>query len=144
MIHPGPRPTRFPSPPRSRRRAALSLGVLALLAASAALAARLLYLARDEELCDDRGAACLDATLTYDVNARLLWLRGRIESAPGPGLLTIVVRGTSRLGHVRYAPLEVELRGRRSEIVDHRTIPDHPDVENWTIHRVTFEPAPAE
>jgi hypothetical protein len=84
------------------------------------------------------------AIRTYDANARLLWLRGRVGSAPGPGLMTIVVRGTSRLGHVRFAPFEVGLRGRRTEIVDHRMIPDHPDVDNWTIHRVTFEPAPAE
>lgn len=126
------------------RRAALAVALVALAAAANAEASRLLWLARDERLCDEGGLACLDASLSYDVNDRVLWLRGRVTGAPGPGRLGIVVRGTNRLGHVRYAPLEVELRGRSSEIVDHRVIPDHPDVANWAIHRITFEPAPRE
>lgn len=107
---------------------------------AAALASRYHYLARDEQLCDASATACLMATLTYDHNPRLLWLRGRVQSAPGPGMLRITLKGSTRQGFVRYAPMEVDLRGRRTEIVDFRMIPDHPDVSDWAIDRVEFEP----
>lgn len=119
---------------------AATLLASAVLAPSAALASRTLYLARDEPLCDGPRTLCIDGTLTYDVNDRLLWLRGRVRATAVPGTLRITVKGTNRLGHVRYAPLEVRLRGRASEIVDFRMIPDHPDVANWAIDRVDFVP----
>ncbi len=34
--------------------------------------------------------------------------------------------------------MEIPLRGRTTEIVDFRMIPDHPDVANWTIDRIVF------
>jgi len=123
---------------RSAVRRRISLAVLALLVPGAALAARFLYLARDERLCDAAESICLEGTLGYDVNSRLLWLRARIAFAPGPGRLEIWLRGSNRLGHVRYAPMEIEVRGRTSEIVDFRMIPDYPDVENWQIERIEF------
>jgi len=132
--------------PRHRFRAvrtwtlAATLLASALLAPPAALASRTLYLARDEPLCDGPRTLCVDGTLTYDVNDRLFWLRGRVRATAVPGTLRITVKGTNRLGHVRYAPLEVPLRGRASEIVDFRMIPDHPDVANWAIDRVVFVP----
>lgn len=129
-------------PGRTARGAAALVAAVVLLAPAAALASRLLYLARDERLCDGRAGACIEATLTYEVNSRILWLRGRVVSAPGPGLWQVVVRGANRLGHVRRAPVEVRIRGRRSEIVDTRMIPDHPDVEDWAIDVVRFIPDP--
>lgn len=125
--------------PEAVRIAVLALA-LALALPPAADAARLRYLARDEELCDGARLACVQGTLTYDGNPRLLWLRGRMTLAPGPGLLQITLRGTTRLGHVRYAPMEIELRGRSGEIVDFRMIPDHPDVADWAIDRIAFLP----
>ncbi len=108
-----------------------------------ALAAPMVYLARDERLCDAAATICLDGTLRYDVNSRLLRLRGRLAFAPGPGRLDIWLRGSNRLGHVRYAPMEVEVRGRASEIIDFRMIPDYPDVANWQIERNSFVPEDA-
>lgn len=109
-----------------------------LLAITDASAARLLYVARDELLCDTLHGVCLLGTLSYETNSRVLWLRGRLRSAPGPGVLQITLKGTTRLGYVRYAPMEVMLRGRTSEIVDFHMIPDHPDVADWTIDRIVF------
>lgn len=111
-----------------------------LLAVAAATAGPLRYLARDENLCDPEESVCLDATLSYESNARLLWLHGRVRFATGPGVLTITLKGTTRLGYVRYAPMEVDLRGNATEIVDFRMIPDHPDVEDWEIDRIAFLP----
>ncbi|MEQ1800873.1 MAG: hypothetical protein ABL989_03055 [Gammaproteobacteria bacterium] len=114
--------------------------LLALLASTAALAARTLYLAENELICDSERILCVDGTLGYDVNDRLLWLRGRVQATTVPGVLQITVKGTNRLGHLRYAPLEIELRGRASEIVDFAMIPDYPDVANWSIDRIVFVP----
>ena len=117
------------------------VALIALLAAGPALASRLLYLARDELICASQRVACIDGSLTYDVNNRLLDLHGRVHSAPGPGTFTIRLKGSNRLGHVRYAPMEVALRGNTTEIVDFRMIPDYPDVYNWEIDGIDFIPA---
>ncbi len=134
-----------PVGPRSRypatRRLALLAGLLAALAATAALASRTLFLAENELICDGERILCVDGTLGYDVNDRLLWLRGRVQSTTVPGTLRITVTGTNRLGHVRFAPMEIALRGRASEIVDFRMIPDHPDVANWRVDQIVFVPA---
>jgi len=114
-------------------------GLAAALASAAALGARTLYLADDEVLCDGERLVCVDGTLGYEVNDRLLWLRGRVLFSTVPGLLQITVKGSNRLGHVRYAPMEIELRGNASEIVDFRMIPDYPDVANWAIDHITYE-----
>jgi hypothetical protein len=124
---------------RSPRAAALLFP--ALLVSSAVLASRTHYLAENELICDEERILCVDGTLGYEVNDRLLWLLGRVQAATVPGTLQITLRGTNRLGHVRYAPMEIRLRGRASEIVDFRMIPDYPDVTNWSIHRIVFVPA---
>jgi len=129
---------------RAAARVARLAGALALSCALSAEASRVLYLARDTVLCDRAQATCVNATLTYAVNERLLWLRGRVQSAPGPGVLQIMLRGSNRLGHVRYAPMEVPLRGNTTQIIDFRTIPDHPDVANWAIDDILFKPLPEE
>ncbi len=119
-------------------------GVVALLAASAstaALAAPTVYLSEQELICDGERLICIDGTLGYEVNDRLLWLRGRVQFTTVPGLLQITVKGSNRLGHVRYAPMEIELRGKASEIVDFQMIPDYPDVANWTIDHIVYLPA---
>ena len=113
-----------------------------LLAAAPASASRVLYLARTERLCDMARIACVDGSLTYHVNTRVLWLNARLKSSPGPGTLAIRVKGTTRLGYVRYAPMEIVLDGHASEIVNYRMIPDDPDVENWQIDEIEYVLAP--
>lgn len=125
---------------RLRRAGFCAAGLIAALVPAAVLASRTVYLARDEVLCDAERIACVEGTLGYDVNPRLLWLIGRVQFATRPGLLQIVLKGSNRLGHVRYAPMEIELRGKASEIVDFRMIPDHPDVANWAIDRIRYRP----
>ena len=83
-------------------------------------------------------------TLTYYSNPRLLELRSRVVRATGPGLLRIRVVGQNALGHVRYATVEVQIRGRPSEIVNSRMIPDWPDVNNWELDDISFIPGEPE
>ena len=109
-----------------------------LLTAAPASASRTLYLARTERICDTAEIACVDGSLTFRVNTRVLWLNGRLKSSPGPGTLTIRVKGTTRLGYVRYAPMEIALDGHASEIVNYRMIPDDPDVYNWEIDAIEY------
>ena len=124
-----------------------SLGLMALsslLLSGAAEASRIDYLAREDPICTTSQSACIDGTLSFESNNRLLWLRGRLRDATGPGVFEIILIGRTRQGFVRYAPMEIELRGKSSEIVDFRMIPDHPDVYEWQIDRVNFRPAAEE
>jgi hypothetical protein len=36
--------------------------------------------------------------------------------------------------------MEIQLRGKYSEIVEFKMIPDHPDVANWRVTAIEFEP----
>ena len=139
---PAYRPARARSRLARLRPPAILAGLMAgLLATMAADAARTLYLAEEKLICDGERLVCVDGTLGYEVNDRLLWLRGRVQFTTVPGVLQITVKGSNRLGHVRYAPMEIELKGKASEIVDFAMIPDYPDVANWSIDHITFAPA---
>ncbi len=116
------------------------LGLMAAFASSVSLAGDTLYLSKDHPICDVKRIVCVAGTLGYDVNSRLLWLRGRVQFTTVPGLLQITVKGSNQLGHVRYAPMEIKLRGIASEIIDFKMIPDEPDVYNWAIDHIVFLP----
>jgi hypothetical protein len=113
---------------------------VAALASGAALASETIYLARDAQICDVERIICIAGDVGYDVNERLLWLQGRVQFATVSGLLKINVKGSNRLGHVRYAPMEIELRGHATEIVDFKMVADYPDVANWAIDKIIFLP----
>ena len=119
-------------------------GLIALLVCAPAVAARVVYLARTERLCDAERIACVDGTLTYRVNSRVLQLNGRLGTSPGPGTFVITLIGATRLGFVRYAPMEIAVRGHASEIVNFRMVPDDPDVYDWQIDRIEFVPGRAD
>ena len=76
----------------------------------------------------------------YDVNPRLLNLRGRVQKANGPGLLRFRLSGSNKLGHPRFTTLEARLRGRCGEIIESRMIPDAPDVSHWTLDSSAYLP----
>ena len=116
------------------------LSLLAVACAWPALAGPILYIERGGLICDTQQTICLRGNLLYEQNPRLLRLRARVQFAPGPGELRILMTGTNRSGDRRYAPMEITLRGKYSEIVDFKMIPDHPDVNAWAIDRISFEP----
>ena len=116
-------------------------GLIALIvAAPTTHAGPFYYIKRNELICDQDQVLCIRGTLRYEVNPRLCRLWGRVQTSPGRGLLRIRLTGTNRLGHTRTTMMEVQLRGKRTEIVDYKMIPDHPDVEDWEIFVVEFEP----
>jgi len=104
------------------------------------LAGDTVYLSVNKPICDVKKIVCVAGTLGYDVNSRLLWLRGRVQFTTVPGLLQITVKGSNQLGHVRYAPMEIRLRGRASEIIDFKMVPDEPDVYSWAIDHIVYLP----
>ena len=110
----------------------------ALLLVTGALAAPLDYLFRGERLCDAKEVFCFRGTLSYQSNPRLLSLHARVQTAPGPGLLRITLAGVNQQGYRRFAPFEMRVRGRYSEIIDHQMIPDYPDVQGWMVENVEF------
>ena len=91
-------------------------------------------------LCDANRRVCLRGGLSYYSNPRLIELRSRVRFAEGPGLLRIRVVGTDSTGYPRYTTLEIWIRGRPSEIVNKDVITDHPDVKDWRLDSVSFEP----
>ena len=114
------------------------LGALALFAISATLAGPREHLFRDKRVCDVNNVLCFRGTMTFYSNPRLLRLRARVRTASGPGMLRIWLTGTNELGHRRNSPFELHVRGRHSEIINHKMIPDHPDVLAWAIVSVEF------
>ena len=116
----------------------LLLGVSALFFLASALAGPRGYLFHDERICDTDEVFCFRGTLSYHSNPRLLRLRARVQTAPGPGLLRIGLVGANQLGHRRFAPFEVRVSGHYSEIINHKMIPDYPDVQGWVVERVEF------
>jgi hypothetical protein len=96
------------------------------------------YLFKDKRVCDTQNVFCFRGTLSFDSNPRLLHLRARVQTAPGPGMLRIRLRGANELGHRRLAPIEIQIRGNYSEIINHRMVPDHPDVYEWHVGLVEF------
>ena len=105
---------------------------------SVASAGEIVYLKKSETFCDSSGEVCLRGTISYRVNLRLLKLRSRVVSAPGPGLLRINVTGQNRQGHTYRAAIEVTIRGHDSEIVNKEMIPDAPDVYAWELDSINF------
>jgi len=93
-------------------------------------------------LCDTENRVCLRGTLTYYANPRLVELRSRVLRASGPGLVILRLAGENALGETRYTTLDVRIRGRYSEIVNHKLVTDHPDVEQWRLESVRFRPDP--
>lgn len=114
--------------------------LLLVIAATNARASQIHYLKRNERFCDLDELLCVYGTLRYDVNPRLLRLWGRVQTSPGRGLLRIRLAGNNRLGHRRTTEMEIQLRGTASEIIEFKMIPDHPDIYNWEITTIRFEP----
>ena len=116
----------------------LTLGALALIFVVTAYAGPREYVFQNERVCDQEKVFCIQGTLTYESNPRLLILRARIKRAPGPGMLRLLLVGANRKGDERFAPFEVRVRGKDSEIINHKMIPDYPDTESWAVYRIEF------
>jgi len=121
-----------------KRNLPLLLGASALILFGVSFAGPRDYLFQDERFCVADEVFCFRGTLSYHSNPRVLHLRARVQKAPGPGLLRIRLSGTNQQGDRRFAPFEVQVNGHYSEIINHKMIPDHPDVQDWVVDQVEF------
>ena len=110
-----------------------------ILTASALAAGNVRFLKRSERFCDVSGELCIHGSLTYRPNSRELRVLGRVVIAPGPGLLKISMSGSNRQDHRYRSEMKIAIRGRYSEIIDHKMIPDPPDVDDWEVASITFD-----
>ncbi len=91
-------------------------------------------------LCDADNHVCLRGSIVYYSNPRLIELRSRVHRASGPGVVQLRLSGTDSAGATRFTTLEVTIRGRNSEIANHKLITDFPDIESWQLESVRFLP----
>jgi len=97
------------------------------------------FLVRGDKLCDDTGVLCLHASITWEPNARLLELYGRVTATVEPGTFVIVFRGHQRDGTVRYTEMSIPLNGHYSEIARDKIIPDWPEIDDWAVDHGRYE-----
>ena len=115
--------------------------LLWLLNVTAADAAGLRFLLEQEVFCAPLEALCVDGSITYEPNSRLLALGGRITATRQPGDLVVVLLGHQRDGTARYAEMRIPVEGRYSEVVRHRMVPDWPEIDDWAFDHAEFHPA---
>ncbi len=116
-------------------------GTLVCLAtAGAAYAAGLRFVLREEVFCAPQEALCIDGSITYEPNSRLLALGGRITATRQAGEFTVVLIGHQRDGTARFTEMRIPVKGRYSEIVRDRMVPDWPEIDDWAFHHAEFHP----
>jgi hypothetical protein len=108
--------------------------------AAASAAPGLRFLVRSETLCDADRVLCLEASVTWEPNERLIQLYGTVQATARPGDFVLVFRGHMRDGVVRYTEMRVPLDGKYSEIARRKMIPDWPEIDDWAFDHARFEP----
>lgn len=114
--------------------------LMLLTLSSVASALERYYLKKSEVFCDSQQTLCLRGSITYEPNLRLLSLNARVQKHPGPGELRLSFSGTNRQAVPRRTEIVIQIRGNHSEIIDRRSRPDAPDVENWRLTGFLFTP----
>ena len=98
------------------------------------------YLKKSEVFCDSSETVCLDGTLYYETNSRVLTLKARLQKKVAPGIIRLRFTGTDRHDYQSRTEILLRIRGNYSEIVTTRMRPDDPAVSNWQLVDFTFEP----
>ncbi len=111
-----------------------------LLAVLPAGASTFYFLARDDRICAADGPVCIRATISYDTNSRVLHLRGRVDRTAEPGWLRLTFVGVSERNQRGSTTMEFPIRGRWSEVLDRKLIPDHPQIADWRLETMSFTP----
>lgn len=127
--------------PKSPWLASVLLLLSAVLAVPAAAYGPDLLL-RQGRLCDEEQRFCLRGSIRYYPNSRLIEINGRVARAPGPGWVSILFRGSDRNNQPNTTVMEFPVRGDATEIIDRSFITDYPQVRQWRIIGMIFEPDP--
>ena len=91
-------------------------------------------------ICDQEKTMCLKGNLAQDDTGNVITFVGRVAKTSGPGVVSILLRGTDSKRHPCTTFFEFPIRGRSSEIVDEEQITGKPGIKKWRVISVTFEP----
>jgi len=114
---------------------------LLLFCAICAQAGERYYIKKSETFCDSSGVLCLNGSLSYRVNPRIMSLNARVQKKTGPGKIRFILTGVNWQGIESITEINISIRGAYSEIIDHKMRPDAPDVAEWKILSFRFLPA---
>lgn len=99
---------------------------------------------RGRSICDQTETACIDGSITWLKNRKMITIEGRLKRAIEPGKLIFMFSGHLSSGEQVFHTKEVEIRGKRGEILDERFKPPYSNQTIWALHRFTYHPAESE
>ncbi len=95
---------------------------------------------RGRAICDQTETACIDGVITWYKNDKTIKIEGRLRRAVTPGKLHFLFSGHLSTGEQVFHTQQVELRGKRGEIIDERFKPPFSNQTIWALHQLRYEP----
>lgn len=92
-------------------------------------------------ICDPDGLVCLQSTIRFESNSKIMEIEGRLYRTAGPGTLTFEFFGTTPLDEQVYHSTSVQIHGRYNESISHKIGPPYSNRTQWSLNRIVFEPA---
>lgn len=92
-------------------------------------------------ICDQQGRVCLQGTIRFESNSKIMEIQARLHRTAGPGTLTFEFFGTTPLDEQVYHSTSVDIRGRYNESISHKVGPPYSNRTRWSLSRIIFEPA---
>ena len=91
-------------------------------------------------ICDQTETACFDGSITWYKNRKDITINGRLKRAIEPGKLIFMFSGHLTTGEQVFHTQKIEIRGKRSEIIDARFKPPFSNQTIWALHRLSYVP----
>ncbi|UZE96477.1 hypothetical protein [Alkalimarinus alittae] len=91
-------------------------------------------------ICDQTETACIDGSITWLKNRKMITIEGRLKRAIEPGKLIFLFSGFLSSGEQVFHSKEIEIRGKRGEILDERFKPPYSNQTIWSLYRFTYQP----
>lgn len=132
------------TPARSFPTPVLMILLIALLSISEVTHAMSREIVRGRSICDQTETACIDGSITWLKNRKMITIEGRLKRAIEPGKLLFMFSGHLTSGEQVFHTQEVEIRGKRGEILDERFKPPFSNQTIWALHKFTYHPTEPE
>ena len=97
-------------------------------------------IARGRSICDITETACLDGTITWYLNRKMITIEGRMKRKISPGKMVYRFSGYLATGEQVFHAHKFTIRGKRGEIIDERLKPPYSNQTIWSLNRVTYIP----
>lgn len=133
-------PSSRQTPSRSMPTSVLMILLIALLAIADVTHAISREIVRGRSICDQTETACIDGSITWLKNRKMITIEGRLKRAIEPGKLFFMFSGHLSSGEQVFHTKEVEIRGKRGEILDERFKPPFSNQTIWALHKFTYHP----